>query len=98
MTANLTVAALLAEGVGQLRVSPGGTDPAATVDLDAQLLLAHVLAVPRARLKSHPESLPDPSRTQPSPRLLARPAAGQPPPYPPRRRDLRSPPLTPTPP
>jgi release factor glutamine methyltransferase len=78
MTANLTVAALLAEGVGQLRVSPAGTDPAATADLDAQLLLAHVLAVPRARLKSHPETIPDPSRTQHYRRLLARRAAGEP--------------------
>lgn len=78
MTANLTVAALLAEGVGQLRVSPAGTDPGPTADLDAQLLLAHVLAVPRARLKSHPEDLPDPSRTQHYRRLLARRAAGEP--------------------
>jgi release factor glutamine methyltransferase len=78
MTANLTVAALLAEGAGQLRVSPAGTDPAATADLDAQLLLAHVLAVPRARLKSHPEELPDPARTQHYRRLLARRAAGEP--------------------
>jgi release factor glutamine methyltransferase len=79
MTANLTVAALLAEGAGQLRVSPAGTDPAATTaDLDAQLLLAHVLAVPRARLKSHSEDLSDPARTQHYRHLLARRAAGEP--------------------
>jgi release factor glutamine methyltransferase len=78
MTANLTVAALLAEGVARLRISPAGTDPAATADLDAQLLLAHVLAVPRARLKSHPEDLPEPARTQHYRRLLARRAAGEP--------------------
>ena len=90
MTANLTVAALLAEGVGRLRVSPAGTDPAATADLDAQLLLAHVLAVPRARLKSHPEDLPDPSRTQHYRRLLARRAAGEPLAYLTGRRDFWS--------
>lgn len=78
MTGNLTVAGLLAEGARQLRASPAGTEPAATVDLDAQLLLAHVLAVPRARLKSHPEDMPDPSRTQHYRRLLARRAAGEP--------------------
>jgi len=78
MTANLTVAALLTEGVEQLRLSPGGTESAATAHLDAQLLLAHVLAVPRARLQSHPEELPAPSRTQHYRRLLARRAAGEP--------------------
>jgi release factor glutamine methyltransferase len=78
MTGNLTVAGLLAEGARQLRASPAGTEPAATADLDAQLLLAHVLAVPRARLKSHPEDLSDPSRTQHYRHLLARRAAGEP--------------------
>src|ERR1700730_19363006 len=77
MTATLTVAGLLAEGVARLRVSVAGTDPAATADLDAQLLLANVLAVPRVRLKSHPEDLPDPSRIQHYRRLLARRAARQ---------------------
>jgi release factor glutamine methyltransferase len=78
MKGNLTVAELLAEGVRQLRAAPAGTEPAATADLDAQLLLAHVLAVPRTRLKSHPEDLPDPSHTQHYRRLLARRAAGEP--------------------
>src|SRR3981081_2835285 len=59
MTANLPVAALLAEGVGRLRVSPAGTDPAATADLDAQLLLAHELAVASARPTSPPGETPD---------------------------------------
>jgi release factor glutamine methyltransferase len=90
MTANLTVAGLLAEGVARLRVSVAGTDPAATADLDAQLLLAHVLAVPRVRLKSHPEDLPDPARTQHYRRLLARRAAGEPLAYLTGRRDFWS--------
>lgn len=78
MTANLTVAELLAEGVRELRASPAGAVPAATAELDAQLLLAHAMAVTRARLKSHPEELSDPSRTQHYRRLLARRAAGEP--------------------
>ncbi len=78
MRANLTVAGLLAEGVRELRASPAGTEPAATAELDAQLLLAHGMAVARARLKSHPEDLPDPSCTQHYRRLLARRAAGEP--------------------
>ncbi|HUE48774.1 MAG TPA: peptide chain release factor N(5)-glutamine methyltransferase [Steroidobacteraceae bacterium] len=78
MTANLTVAELLAEGVRELRAAPAGTEVAASAELDAQLLLAHVMAVARARLKSHPEELPDPSRTQHYRRLLARRAAGEP--------------------
>ncbi|TLZ06062.1 MAG: peptide chain release factor N(5)-glutamine methyltransferase [Gammaproteobacteria bacterium] len=78
MRANLTVAELLAEGVRRLRAAPAGTEAAATAELDAQLLLAHVMAVARARLKSHPEELADPSHTQHYRRLLARRAAGEP--------------------
>ncbi|HEY0767711.1 MAG TPA: peptide chain release factor N(5)-glutamine methyltransferase [Steroidobacteraceae bacterium] len=78
MTANLTVAALLAEGVAQLRAAPAGTEAAATPDLDAQLLLANVLGLARTRLKSHPEIIPDPLRTQRYRALLARRAAGEP--------------------
>jgi len=74
----LTVAELLAEGVRRLRAAPAGTEAAATAELDAQLLLAHVMAVARARLKSHPEELADPSHTQHYRRLLARRAAGEP--------------------
>src|SRR5256886_4286288 len=78
MRANLTVAELVAEGVRRLRAAPGGTEAAATAELDAQLLLSHVMAVARARLKSHPEELADPSHTQHYRRLLARRAAGEP--------------------
>jgi release factor glutamine methyltransferase len=56
MTTNLTVAALLAEGVRRLRASPAGAGGEATAELDAQLLLAHVLGVARAQLRSHPET------------------------------------------
>ena len=58
MRPKITVSALLEEGVGRLR---GGAE-AASADLEAQLLLAHVLKVPRTRLKSHPESrVPSPA-------------------------------------
>jgi len=53
MSGNLTVAALLAEAAGRLRAADV---PAPGPELDAQLLLAQVLGVPRVRLKSHPET------------------------------------------
>src|SRR5205807_299375 len=62
----------------RLRAAPAGTEAAATAELDAQLLLSHVMAVARARLKSHPEELADPSHTQHYRRLLGRRAAGEP--------------------
>jgi release factor glutamine methyltransferase len=76
MTEHLTVAALLAEAREQLRAA--GPGPEVTPELDAQLLLAHVLGVPRVRLKSHPETLPDPSQTRQYRNLLTRRAAGEP--------------------
>ena len=78
MTVNLTVAALLQEAVPQLRASPAGTGPAAAPELDAQLLLAHVLGAPRARLKSHPEEVPPPQPALRFRQLLERRAAGEP--------------------
>lgn len=76
MTEQLTVAALLAEGLEQLRAARGGAE--VTPELDAQLLLGHVLGVPRVRLKSHPEALPDPGQTRQYRDLLTRRAAGEP--------------------
>jgi release factor glutamine methyltransferase len=76
MTEHLTVAALLAEGLAQLRAA--GPGPEVTPEPDAQLLLAHVLGVPRVRLKSHPEALPDPAQTRHYRDLLRRRAAGEP--------------------
>jgi release factor glutamine methyltransferase len=78
MTMNLTVATLLAEGVRRLRAFAAGTAPGATPELDAQVLLAHVLGVPRVRLRSHPESLPEPEGTRRYRALLERRAAGEP--------------------
>jgi release factor glutamine methyltransferase len=65
-----SVAILLAEGARTL----AGTG----ARLEAQLLLAHVLAVPRAQLHSHPEAPADASQAALYRRLLERRAAGEP--------------------
>src|SRR5215469_8905383 len=78
MTAKPTVAELLAVGIGRLRASPSGAEPGATPDLDARLLLAHVLALPRARLRSHPEEVVGALHTRQYLALLRRRAAGEP--------------------
>ena len=73
-----TVTALLAEGVRRLRGVGTNPAPGASPDLDAQMLLAHALAVPRARLKSHPENLVDEPAAHAFRALLERRAAGEP--------------------
>lgn len=78
MTSNLTVATLLAAGVRRLRASPAGAGREASADLDAQLLLAYVLDVPRARLRSHPESAPGTEAAGRYRALLERRADGEP--------------------
>src|ERR1700720_3285582 len=78
MTMNLTVATLLAEGVRRLRSCPAGTAPGATPEPDAQVLLAHVLGVPRVRLRSHPEEPPGAQAALRYRALLERRAAGEP--------------------
>jgi release factor glutamine methyltransferase len=78
MTTNLTVAALLAEGAQRLRASPAGPGGEATPELDAQLLLAHVLGVARARLRSHPETAPGAAAAGRYRVLIERRAAAEP--------------------
>jgi release factor glutamine methyltransferase len=63
MTLNMTVAMLLAEGAAQL---------------DAELLLAYALGVPRTRLRSHPEAAVEPGAVQHFRALLDRRRAGEP--------------------
>jgi release factor glutamine methyltransferase len=74
----LTLAALLAEGVRQLREGAGATDSPLTAALDARVLLTHVVALPQSRLTSHPEALIDPSPVRAYRELLKRRAAGEP--------------------
>jgi release factor glutamine methyltransferase len=52
---DLTIRELLAEGVRRLQPSSAAGRSSATPGLDAEVLLAHVLSVPRTRLRSHPE-------------------------------------------
>jgi release factor glutamine methyltransferase len=73
-----TVAALLAEGARRLATAPTARDPSATPGLDAELLLAHALGVGRARLRSHPEDVPEADATARFLALVARRAAGEP--------------------
>jgi release factor glutamine methyltransferase len=76
MSTDLTVAALLEEGQRRLRAADRAA--ADSAPLDAQLLLAHTLAVPRTRLKSHPETRLAPAQAGRYRELLARRAAGEP--------------------
>jgi release factor glutamine methyltransferase len=76
MTENTTIAKLLAEGRALLQGTAAAPD--AIPDLDAQLLLAYALKVPRARLKSHPEVVASPRAARDYRALLARRAGGEP--------------------
>ena len=77
MSTRATVAALLREAAGHLRHA-GAAAATGAAELDAQLLLSHVLNVPRARLKSHPESQVGPAQAQRLRELLGRRARGEP--------------------
>ena len=57
MTADHGLGTLLARGARRLRASAANQGPGATPDLDAELLLTHVLGTSRARLRSHPEEV-----------------------------------------
>jgi len=72
MTANLTITGLLTQGAAQLdRVADSPR-------LDAELLLAHATGYRRARLKSHPEDVPDADARNRYAELIARRAQGEP--------------------
>lgn len=73
MTAD-TIGTLLAQGARTLAAGPA----AGAAGLDAQLLLAAVLAVPRARLHSHPEARLDAAQAARYRQLIARRTAGEP--------------------
>ncbi|HVH84431.1 MAG TPA: peptide chain release factor N(5)-glutamine methyltransferase [Steroidobacteraceae bacterium] len=71
-----TVAVLLAQGTAALAGAAGAQG--ATAGLEAELLLAHVLAAPRARLKSHPETAVAATAAQRYRELIRRRAGGEP--------------------
>jgi release factor glutamine methyltransferase len=73
MAGNLTIGALLAQGIDQLRDADH-----ASRNLDAELLLAYALSMNRTHLKTHPENVPSPGRVQRYMSLIGRRAAGEP--------------------
>lgn len=72
MSTNLTTDELLRQGTARLA---GAVD---VPRLEAELLLAHALGVPRARLRSHPEDRPDDVSRARYRSLLERRASGEP--------------------
>ena len=78
MRAEQTVAVLLAEGARRLHGATAAAEPGATPALDAELLLAHTQGLPRARLRSHPETPVDAASAARYRDLIERRAAGEP--------------------
>jgi release factor glutamine methyltransferase len=72
MDADLTTAALLADGIRRL------TGVSEAPQLDAELLLAHALDVSRTRFRSHPEDVRSAADRQRYEELIARRAHGEP--------------------
>ena len=70
--ASLTTSQLLAQGLARL------TSAIDTPHLDAELLLAHALGIPRTRLKSHPEEPRQPAQVTRYLALVERRAHGEP--------------------
>jgi release factor glutamine methyltransferase len=73
-----TVAELLAAGAQRLAEAASGRRTDVTPRLDAELLLAHALAVGRARLRSHGEVVPASEAAARFLALIERRAAGEP--------------------
>ncbi|MBV8804811.1 MAG: peptide chain release factor N(5)-glutamine methyltransferase [Sinobacteraceae bacterium] len=76
MEGNLTIGALLAQGMERLRNAATGhlTEPG----LDAEVLLAQALSMSRTQLKTHPENVPSHERARRYAELIERRAAGEP--------------------
>lgn len=75
---NMTVTEVIAEGVAALQRAAGRGAPRQAAELDAQLLLASVLSVARARLRSHPESEVSAQQASRYRELLERRITGEP--------------------
>ena len=97
MTADRTLGALLERGAQRLRASPAAQSPGATPELDAELLLVHILGTSRARLRSHPEEAATDAQSKRYTALIERRATGEPLAYVIGRRDFWSLRLTVTP-
>jgi release factor glutamine methyltransferase len=90
MTPEYSLGALLDRGARRLRASAAGHGPAATPDLDAELLLAYVFGMSRARLRSHPEDIGTEDRYKRYMALIERRATGEPLAYVVGRKDFWS--------
>jgi release factor glutamine methyltransferase len=77
MAGNLTIGALLTQGIDRLR-GPRAPAANATHTLDAELLLAHALSKTRTHLKTRPEAVPTPEQARRYADLIERRAAGEP--------------------
>jgi release factor glutamine methyltransferase len=97
MTADHSFGALLQRGAQRLRASVAAHGPGATPDLDAELLLSHVVGTSRARLRSHPEAAGSDVQSKRYLGLIERRATGEPLAYIVGRRDFWSLRLTVTP-
>jgi release factor glutamine methyltransferase len=75
MEGNLTIGALLAQGIERLR---NATGPLTDAGLDAEVLLAQALSMSRTQLKTHPENVPSQERARRYVELIERRAAGEP--------------------
>jgi release factor glutamine methyltransferase len=97
MTRDHLLGTLLERGAQRLRISAAAQGPGATPDLDAELLLVHILGTSRARLRSHPEEAASAAQSRRYTELLERRATGEPLAYVIGRRDFWSLRLTVTP-
>jgi release factor glutamine methyltransferase len=77
MTITATVSSLLTEAI-QGRITTASSNQAGIAHLEAAVLLAQVLGVPRARLNSHPEDPVTPAQAASYRSLLLRRAGGEP--------------------
>ena len=97
MTRDHLLGTLLERGAQRLRISAAAQGPGATPDLDAELLLVHILGTSRARLRSHPEEAASAAQSKRYTELIERRATGEPLAYVIGRRDFWSLRLTVTP-
>jgi release factor glutamine methyltransferase len=97
MTERNSLGALLEQGARRLRASAAAQGPAATPDLDAELLLSYAFDTSRARLRSHPETIAGEAERERYVALIERRATGEPLAYVIGRKDFWSLQLTVTP-
>jgi release factor glutamine methyltransferase len=90
VTIDHTLGALLERGARRLRASAAAESPGATPELDAELLLVHVLGTSRARVRSHPEEAATDAQSKRYTDLIKRRATGEPLAYIIGRRDFWS--------